>query len=696
MPRRFRSIHHRLFVLFLVCMTAILLIVTVLFYNRTTTQFHDKLGEIARKNVSQTAGLLDLLLASYDSLSKSISTNADIVRLVAEKRVLPPQVEYVNQHNITNMMGAIYFSRDDLVGIHIIGENGKIYDYGNYTTVPDPNYASSDWYKQINASTGKMVWLGVFSHSLIDTMEDSPVFAFGRPIFDLNEQHQIGIVLFEAKADTVLAAVNNLKLGPNSKVNIVNGAGQPVAVSLEPNPQPARLPEHLELPDIPGEVTVRQDGSTLVAASRLDKIDWTIVSMTPSQDLNVELAQTKRYLLIVVTILLLFSALVALIVSRTISSPLGRLVRQMKQVENGNFHGMVNVTSYEEINGLVDSFNHMVRRVEELIERVKLSTVSEKNAELHALQSQVNPHFLYNTLDMIYWMLDEKGNDRLGEVVLSLSQMFRYSSHWEGNAEVTLREEVEQIRHYLTIIQMRLEDRLTVEIAIDDRWLDLNVPKMLLQPVIENAVKHGLEAQRQQGHLLVEAVPDEKYLNIRVQDNGAGMTPETLNRLRRSLHVSDQAQGQSGKEGTSETKIRQGIGMQNVHQRLKYMFGEPYGIGIESSPGHGTTVTLRLPLPVEWSTPWLALEHKDAGQVNEDDSAEQGSIGAMGYDDADRSDHAGIVDSDGEVERSTRTEAAHHGETVQTGETNPATADKQQDRKYHEGGQDHAYFDHRR
>ncbi len=613
MPRRFRSIHHRLFVLFLVCMTTILLIVTVLFYNRTTTQFHDKLGEIARKNVSQTAGLLDLLLASYDSLSKSISTNADILRLVAEKRQLPPQVEYANQHAITNMMGTIYFSRDDLVGIHIIGENGKIYDYGNYTTVADPNYASSDWYKQISASTGKMIWLGVFSHSLIDKMEDSPVFAFGRPIFDLNEQHQIGIVLFEAKADTVVDAVGNLKLGPNSQVSIVNGAGHPIAISLEPNPRPARLPEHLKLPDVPGEVAVQQDGSTLVAASKLDKIDWTIVSTTPSQDLNVELTQTKRYLLIVVTILIIVSALIALIVSRTISSPLARLVRQMKQVENGNFRGMVNVTSYEEINGLVASFNHMVRRVEELIERVKLSSVSEKNAELHALQSQVNPHFLYNTLDMIYWMLDEKGNDRLGEVVLSLSQMFRYSSHWEGKAEVMLREEVEQIRHYLTIIQMRLEDRLTVEIRIDERWMDLIVPKMLLQPVIENAVKHGLEANRGQGLLVVEAVPDEQYLNIRVSDNGAGMTAETLYNLHRSLLVPE---NEPQDEAAVAARGRQGIGMQNVHQRLKYMFGDEYGIGIESKPGEGTRVTLRLPLPegttTQYDIPQKEGDNKDA------------------------------------------------------------------------------------
>ncbi|WP_227871812.1 sensor histidine kinase [Paenibacillus bovis] len=594
MPRRFHSIHTRLFILFLFCMTAILLIVSALFYNRTTTQFHEKLGEIAQKNVSQTAGLLDLLLASYDSLSKSISTNGDIVRLVGEKKKLPPQVEYINQHSITTMMGAIYFSRDDLVGIHIIGENGKIYNYGNYTTVVDPRYSSSDWYRKINDSSGKMVWLGVFPHSLIDTTEDDAVFAFGRPIFDLNEQHQIGIVLFEAKADTVLAAMSNLKLGPNSDVDIITREGKSVPTSLEANPVHTLLPEHMKAPSDPGEVIVDQLGDRLIAASKLGTTDWTVVSSTPSQDLDVELTQTKRYLFIVVTILILVAALIALIVSRTISLPLQRLVRQMKQVENGNFHGIVRVTSYQEINVVVASFNHMVKRVEELIERVKISSVSEKNAELHALQSQVNPHFLYNTLDMIYWMLDEKGNDRLGEVVLSLSHMFRYSSHWEGNAEVTLREEVEQIRHYLNIIQMRLEDRLTVEIDIDEQWMNLPVPKMLLQPVIENAVKHGLEAQKS-GLLTVRAVPDAKYLNIRVQDNGAGMPPETLMRLRRSL---DTYTAEPAGEGES-TGIRQGIGMQNLHQRLKYMFGDEYGIGIESVQDEGTTITLRLPLPVQ-------------------------------------------------------------------------------------------------
>src|SRR5690606_18953109 len=134
-----------------------------------------------------------------------------------------------------------------------------------------------------------------------------------------------------------------------------------------------------------------------------------------------------------------------------------------------------------------------VQRMDELIKRIKLSSVSEKNAQLQALQSQVNPHFLYNTLDMIYWMLDEKGNERLSRVILSLSQMFRYSSNWEEASQTTLRQELEEIRHHLTSGGSRRNVRVQAEIEVDENWLDVVLPKLTTQPVIENAVKYGLE-----------------------------------------------------------------------------------------------------------------------------------------------------------------------------------------------------------
>jgi two-component system sensor histidine kinase YesM len=306
--------------------------------------------------------------------------------------------------------------------------------------------------------------------------------------------------------------------------------------------------------------------------------------------LNLELVQTKRFLFIVVIILILLSALIASFVSRTLSSPLKRLIREMKQVEIGNFSRTLEVTSYQEMNILVASFNHMVIRIGELIERVKKSSVSEKNAELQALQTQVNPHFLYlyNTLDMIYWTLDEKGNDKLGEIVLSLSHMFRYSSHWDEGAEVTLREEVEQIRHYLTIIAARLDGRVTFEMDIDEQWMNIRLPKMTLQPIIENSVKYGLEPlSTRPGVLRLSVNAEERYLKLMVSDNGIGIDETSLEQVRYSLTD----------EGIKDSKA--GIGLQNLQLRLHNRFGGAYGIMIDSKLGEGAAVTIVLPLPQE-------------------------------------------------------------------------------------------------
>ncbi|WP_407672359.1 sensor histidine kinase [Paenibacillus sinensis] len=562
-------------------MSGILLVVSLLYYNRTTVQLHEKISDLSQKNAAQTAGLFSLLYQGYDSLSKSLSNNFDMIRLLNEETT-EPAVAYINERTITNILGAIFYSRDDLVGIHVLTDKGKVYNYGNYFNVLDPNYRSESWYRQVQASSGKMVWLGVYKQSLIDREEKSPVFAFGRQIYDLNEHKPIGLVLFEMNPQPVLNALDNLKLGEHSQVYLMAKSGSIIS-SSEGADQELK---DLDFLDGAQDVVVRQSSDQLLAASRLPFSDLWVVSVTPDRDLNVELMQMQRYILIVFTILIIVSTLIASIVSRTISSPLKKLIREMKQVEIGNFRGTLSVASYQEINILVASFNRMVWRIEELIERVKISSVSEKNAELHALQSQVNPHFLYNTLDMIYWMLDEKGNDQLGELVLSLSSMFRYSSQWEGGAPVTLREELEQIGHYLTIISIRLEGRLQVVTDIDERWLDVQLPKMSVQPIIENAVKYGLEPLNRQGLLRVYTREEDGALRIVVEDNGAGMSPEAMERLRDSLE--EESPKESGKGG---------IGLQNLHSRLRNMFGEGYGLHIESYPGEGTRVAIVVPRP---------------------------------------------------------------------------------------------------
>jgi len=581
------SISMRLFLLFVFSMTAILLLIGVLVYNRTIAQYHQKLNEITQKNVSQTDALFDLLLRGYDSLSKSISSNMDMIRLLQEKPD-NPAIDFINERTITNMIGAIYYSREDLIGIHVMNFAGKIYNYGNAMSAVDPDYAKAGWFGRIQAAAGKMSWIGVSPRSVIDRAETRPVFAFGRLIYDLNEHTPIGVVLIEVDPQSILDAMANLKLSDHTQIYVQSSQGV-ILASTEANatdiPQPLR---DLPVPVSDQDIVTQDVDRHLVIASKLPFGGWTIVSRTPNADLNAELNQTKRFLFIAVAVLIAVSALIASLVARTISSPLKRMIREMKKVESGDFNGMLDVSSYKEINQLSSSFNRMVNRISELIERVKISSVSEKNAELLALQSQVNPHFLYNTLDMIYWMMDDKGDDRLGEVILALSNLFRYSSHWEEGMAVTLREELEQIGHYLTIILTRLGNRLKVDIDIDPRWMDIKLPKMTLQPLIENAVKHGLEPLNRPGTLRLFAERQGANLRLVVRDNGVGMTERQLGELMRFV-----------RSGKPQGSVRTGIGLQNLNRRWQHMYGDAYSLEMESAPDQGTSVVLTLPLPIE-------------------------------------------------------------------------------------------------
>ncbi|GLX69991.1 sensor histidine kinase [Paenibacillus glycanilyticus] len=601
------SIQNRLFLLLFSSMMTLLILVSFLYYQKTAEIIHSKISDLAEKNVSQTVGLFDLLLEGYDSVTKSLNSNYELSRLLLEAdKETNVSVSVMNERSITNIIGAAYFSRDDIVGIHVMSKGGKLFNYERrFAGLVDQDYRSTDWYNKLVSSKGEMVWLGLSRGSVLNSfLQEEPVFIFGRQLYDLTNYKPVGVVLIETDPKPILSALSNASISPNSRVFIVNKTSDIIASTDEQQDDlsiEASGAEQLPVPSFSGlprpkddEIIVDNKTDNLIVAAKAAVAEWTVFALTPKSDISEELVQTRLYLLAVIIAVILLSIMLATLISRNISSPLKLLIREMKQVELGNFRGSVNVNSFEEINSLVSSFNRMVHRMDELIERITLSSISEKNAELQALQSQVNPHFLYNTLDMIYWMLDERENDRLGRVILSLSHMFRYSSDWQEASKTTLRQELEQMRHYMTIIENRLVGRVSTEIQVDPVWLDAIVPKMTIQPVIENAVKSGLEPLDRPGLLSVFTVADEEAneLRIVIEDNGVGIEEEALTELQTMLRDSSLGRNYNAQEGG-----RRGIGLPNVHRRIVLMYGEPYGLRISSERGKGTTVVIAIPLP---------------------------------------------------------------------------------------------------
>jgi|GEM_PF-84649 Predicted signal transduction protein with a C-terminal ATPase domain len=643
--RIFRTFRARLFILLIISMISLLSIVSYLYYRQASAQYHNKVTEIAEKNVKQTMQVYDLLLDNYNSLSKSLVGNADMLRILPQTHTDNPALNIINERAVSNIIGTVFYSREDIVSIHVFTQTGAVFGFANFLNIVDPDYAQRDWYNRIKQSDGSMVWLGAFKHSLTDQTVAQPVFAFGRLLFDLTAHKPLGVLLFQMDASAAMSALGNMRLGPESDVFMMSEDGRllasddPEEISPVPWNQHAQdnfstdtlrtsnaienakniermtsntldvngtKPAHLQALELllslhenvtPSEVVFDQRANELIVASKANEVDWTFISRTPNSNMNVEFNQTRQFFLMVISILVLVSIAIASFIARTITMPIKRLVHEMRQVEIGNFRGVAHRKStYEEIDILVSSFNQMVRRMDDLIQREKESSGREKQAQLQALQSQVNPHFLYNTLNMIYWLLDEQENDKLARIVLSLSHMFQYSSEWEENSLSTLGEELEQIRHYLTIIEARLEDRLTADIVVAPEWLDVQLPKMTLQPIIENAVKHGLEPSYKPGILTVRAEAEGQRLHITIADNGVGMDSEALSQLRQALGqpAVEEPSIESAQQGITG---RKGIGIANVHHRLVLMHGESYGLSADSKEGVGTTIIVTLPLP---------------------------------------------------------------------------------------------------
>lgn len=574
-------------------MLGLLLIVSLVYYQRATDQIRDKVSAVAEKNISQTVGLFELMLKGYDSVTKALNSNNELMRLLRNPSSDQSAEGVDLERRITDILGAIFYSRNDIVGIHIVTYQGKVFSFDRSVGAAVREYSETKWFEALKQSSGKMMWLGVYPESLLSGGIERPVFAFGRQLFELSALKRVGIVLIETEVDSIVSALSNASLGPGSSVIIQGSEGEEI-IRTKPVEEgmeivPSGWPGSLGI----GEVMINERENSLITAARIGMADWTVISITPKRDLKLELKETQRFLLTVIIVLVIAATVLATLVSRSFSSPFKRLIHQMKQVELGNFNGQVHVQSYQELNVLVGSFNRMVYQMDDLIDRIKIASLSEKNAQLQALQSQVNPHFLFNTLDMIYWMLDERENDRLGKVILALSQIFRYSSDWEDASRATLRRELDQLRHYLIIAETRLGGRVQTTFEVDERWMDIEVPKMILQPIIENSVKYGLEPLNRPGLLRISSIEVDGYLQIIVEDNGVGMEEEALQRLTHSLRdVSSNASG-------AQPSGRRGIGLQNVHRRIGLMFGECYGIEIESQKELGTTVIVTIPISIE-------------------------------------------------------------------------------------------------
>ncbi len=308
---------------------------------------------------------------------------------------------------------------------------------------------------------------------------------------------------------------------------------------------------------------------------------WKLIGVAPRQTVSLNSLKTQLLVVFVAAFILFLMSLVNSYISSRITTPIRKLELSVNEIEKGNLNAKVDAEGSYEIRHLGQSVQNMAKQIQVLMADIVSEHEKKRKQEFDTLQSQINPHFLYNTLDIIVWMIENEKPDQAVKAVTALARFFRISLS-RGKSIITVKDELEHVRNYLMIQHMRFKNRFSYTIEAEDEVLDLASLKLMLQPLVENAIYHGMEFMDGDGEIFISAWKEGEDLYLKVSDNGLGMTEEQVARLFSDTPHTGSSRGS-------------GIGVKNVNERIRLYFGSEYGLSIESEPDEGTVVTIHLP-----------------------------------------------------------------------------------------------------
>lgn len=483
---------------------------------------------------------------------------------------------------IRSVLENVANSHREVAGIFIATKEDLYVSTGMSRISRDP-FQNERWYREASENPEEIQLISVVTGRNIVTNRSysiDDVFSLAKAVQDPETGEVLGVILLDIRHDIIQSSINGVTIGEKGFVfvmdqedNIVYTPVNGIVYRVNPKWVKAMEPMSVQI----------QGGSYQIRSELSPYTGWRTVGVF-SMDEVMSSVNTIVYILFTCVIIsLVLVVIVSFKFSRTLTNPIFKLKRLMKQAESGDLTVRFNFQHNDEIGELGQSFNHMIARIDQLIQMVYVEQENKRTAEMKSLQEQIKPHFLYNTLDTISWMARDYDAEDIVRLVDALTNMFRIGlSH--GKDIITVKEEITHVSNYLYIQKIRYKDKLNYVIHVDESLYAIEVPKLILQPLVENAIYHGVKAKRGGGTITITGVPEGENLVFTVQDNGAGMPQEKVEELNRRM---------SERSVLDEQKS---FGLFYIRERIQLCYGTGYGVHVESTLGEGTRVTITLPL----------------------------------------------------------------------------------------------------
>lgn len=582
--RRFVSLRSKFITLFVLFITIPFLISGIITYQKYSANVEANARSYTAQIMDQIVVNLDRYVKEMERLTLTPLYDEEVLNILRNHSGLYQRPQYLTTDETNKMnlfISSLRFDRSEIHSILIFANDGSLFSSFETTVGTHWTKESTPWMDRVRERDGRLTI--VPPHEATYYKEPlHQVVSLARVIREPYTHLAIGVVkvdLTSKSFDTILSSVS---FSDNSELHILDQDGN-VLYSKSQSQEPLN---HAQV--------VRNDRDYLYAEVESDYTGIKATGIVPLTDLRKEARELTSFTLIISLIALALAYLMAVVSSNRLVRPIQHLQSKMKLVQMGAFQERAVVTTNDEIGQLTYGFNQMIEHIDYLVKEVYERTLREREAELSALQGQINPHFLYNTLETMNMLAVEKDNHELSGMITSLGKLLHYTVD-KKEKPVHLKDEILFVESYLKIQSFRLGDKLCADIRVDPSFEICLVPKLILQPLIENVIEHGLKS-RERVNLELKVRAEEDNLIISIQDDGVGMTLEQIEQLEelmnRPRHFDMPAESDAREFG----KVKKGYALRNVHQRLRLLYGEDYGLYIDRSVNQGSRFWIKLPI----------------------------------------------------------------------------------------------------
>ena len=569
-----------------------LILTSIIIYRVAAESMEETSMEFASAFSSQIVTLMDDLIDTYDRLTKSVLVDNDVITSLSEQESVGAIDRMNSQLGVRKIMMRLMTLKPEIKTACILTEDGQFYQFSSEgDNIDSAVLAEQPWVAEIRESSENISLTAVHTHAYSDRNPEGLVFTIGRKIRNRNGA-VAGLILIDLDPTGLVSLSDAFLLARNQyniKISITDANG---GVLYDSDVASGRISWSEAVgEDIP--LYQKNEKDYIVLCEQTRRAGLSVYAVIPRSSLLFKINKMEYVTIICVILCTLAVIGISIPLSGTVTKPVYRLQAAMRKMESGEYETIEDYQTGDEIGNLIASYNHMVLRMKELIETVYLSEIRHKNAKLLALQTQINPHMLYNTLEAIRMKALRSGAGEVAEMIKRLAKMFRVVLSGQ-RTEHRLKEEVEYVQNYLELQNLRSRTMFFLDIQLSEEMQECKMIPMILQPVIENSIEHGFRGHGYPLHIIVKGeVVNGRELFLRISDDGKGINAEQVEGINHSLEAVETVQPAVGLVLIQEEEVS--IGLKNIAERIRLQYGSTGSLRVARCECGGACIEIRMP-----------------------------------------------------------------------------------------------------